>query len=316
MLLSLASCSSSPDFWKEAKSGQKKVLVTFPSLYAITHAVAGEDAYVLSMLSGQGPHGYEGSPTDVLKVNNADILIYNGLTLDDDFVGRMLRTHQNRKLSRLNVGQVLKNEDDDLIQKNKHTHDHGDGKPCLHGPHDPHIWLGPKQATAMARIIAAKLGDLDPDKKEKFAKRAKAFGDTMKEIQAYGEKAFKEIDKENRKILTMHEALEYFADAFDFKIVGSFQPRPGMDADPVAMSQLAALVKEKKVRIIAVEPQYSRAQAEALQASLKRDNIDIRIVTIDPLETAPIATNSVNPDPAFFLNKMRENIDALAKALQ
>ena len=316
MFLSVASCSRPPEYWKEAKPGQIKVLVTFPPLYAITYAIAGEDAYVLSMLSGQGPHGYEGAATDVFKVNDADLLIYNGLTLDDDFVGRMLRTHQNRKLSRLNVGQVLKKEDDDLIQKNKHKHDHGDGKPCLHGPHDPHIWLGPKQATAMARIIAAKLGELDPVKKDKFAQRAKAFGEKMSEIQTYGKKAFDGIDKENRNILTMHEALEYFAEAFDFKIVGSFQLRPGMDADPVAMSQLAAIVKEKNVRVIAVEPQYSSAQAEVLRDSLKRDKIDVKIVTIDPLETAPIATGSVNPDSAFFLNKMRENIDALAKAFQ
>lgn len=316
MPLLFVGCSRPPEFWQEAKPDQLKILVTFPPLYAITHAIAGEDAYVLSMLSGQGPHGYEGAPTDVLKVNDANLLIYNGLTLDDDFVGRMLRTHQNSKLSRLNVGQLLEKKHHDLMLHNEQEHDHGDGKPHVHGHHDPHIWLGPKQATVMAKIIANKLGELDSGKKEKFELRAKAFGEQMAELQAYGEKAFKDIDKKKRNILTMHEALAYFAAAFDIEIVGSFQPRPGMDADPVAMSKLAKLVREKNVRVIAVEPQYSRAQAEALQASLKRDKIDVTIVTIDPLETAPIATGSANPAPAFFITKMRENIDALAKAFQ
>ncbi len=313
---SLPSCSRPPEFWKEAKPGQKRVLVTFPPLYAITHAIAGDDAYVLSMLSGQGPHGYEGDPTDNFKVNGADLLIYNGLTLDDEFVGRMLRTHHNSKLSRLNVGQVLEKKHHDLMLHDNELHDHGDGKPHKHGEHDPHIWLGPKQATVMATIIAAKLGEVDAANKAKYEKRAKEFAEKMTELQAYGEKAFKDIDKKKRAIITTHESLAYFADAFEIEIVGSFQPRPGMDADPVAMSKLSKLVKEKQVRVIAVEPQYSRAQAEALRDSLKRDKIELTIVTIDPLETAPIATGSMNPDPAFFITKMRENIDTLAKAFQ
>src|ERR1035438_4671618 len=87
-LLFLTCCSPPPDFWEEAKPKHKRVLVSFPPLYAITHAVAGDDAYVLSMLTGKGPHDYESAATDLFMLNKADLLIYNGLTLDDNFVKR------------------------------------------------------------------------------------------------------------------------------------------------------------------------------------------------------------------------------------
>ena len=64
-------CTKLPNYWDEAKPGQKRILVSFPPLYAITHAVAGDDAYVLSMLSVNGPHGYDFNTTDLSKVNKA-----------------------------------------------------------------------------------------------------------------------------------------------------------------------------------------------------------------------------------------------------
>src|SRR4051812_36632189 len=91
-------CSHTPNYWSEAKPGQKKILVSFPPLYAIAHAVAGDDAYVLSLLTTQGPHDYDGTPTDVFKINKADLLIYNGLTLDEQFVERMKRGNTNPNL--------------------------------------------------------------------------------------------------------------------------------------------------------------------------------------------------------------------------
>ncbi len=117
-LMALATgCTPAPDPFAEAKPNQKRVLVTFPPLYAITHAVAGDDAYVLSLLTGTGPHDYDGAPTDMFMVNKADLLIYNGLTLDDTFVKRMLQTHRNKSLAVLNVGEALDEESDEREKK-------------------------------------------------------------------------------------------------------------------------------------------------------------------------------------------------------
>jgi zinc transport system substrate-binding protein len=314
----ISSCSKTPDFWKEATAGQKRILVSFPPLYAITAAIAGEDAYVLCMLTTQGPHDYDGGPTDRLMLEKADLFIFNGLSLDDNFAEKMLNNHRGAKPATLNVGEVLDEDHHNLLLHTKHDPDHKhEHHGHKHGDHDPHVWLGPAQAIAMTKIIQAKLAEIDPKNKMAYEERANKFIDELKDIKTFGDEAFK--DKKHTNIITMHEAFAYFGQRKNFpaiKIVASIQTAPGVDPDAAAMARLVKKCREENVGVIAVEPQYSSRQAESLQTSLKRENVNVKIVTLDPMETAPLAgSGKMNPDPAFYLKKMRENIDALAKAL-
>src|SRR5437879_5642592 len=131
LLLPLAfmGCSPPPKMWNEAKTGQKKILVSFAPLYALTHAIAGPDAYVLCMLTTQGPHDYAGSATDLIMVNEADLFIYQGLSLDNEFVSKMLPNHNNKSLQTLSVGGVMEEEHKFVLEnkekKGHEGHDHG-----------------------------------------------------------------------------------------------------------------------------------------------------------------------------------------------
>jgi ABC-type Zn uptake system ZnuABC Zn-binding protein ZnuA len=113
----------------------------------------------------------------------------------------------------------------------------------------------------------------------------------------------------------MHDSLGYFADAFGLKVVGSIQIRPGVEGDPRALAQLVEACEKNHVRVIAVEPQYPKKSAEVLQKHLREKNLTIELVEIDPLETAPVAGSNGNPDPAYYMKRMKQNIDDLAKAL-
>jgi ABC-type Zn uptake system ZnuABC Zn-binding protein ZnuA len=253
---------------------------------------------------------------DLLKVNKADLLIYNGLTLDEVFVDKMIRNRKNKDLARLNVGDVLDKKYPDLIERGpKIKHKHADGTWHEHGAEDPHFWLGPKRMKTVTEIIAAKLGEIDSANSAKYSERAAQFAKKLDDLQAHGDAAFK--DKTNRKFITQHESLKYFAKDFGLTNVDAIQIQPGMDADAKKIADLIDICKKQDVRVIAVEPQYSAAQAETIRDALKKKNVDVTIVTIDPLETAPVSGKhgKYNPDPDYYFTKMRENIDSLAKAL-
>jgi ABC-type Zn uptake system ZnuABC Zn-binding protein ZnuA len=117
-------------------------------------------------------------------------------------------------------------------------------------------------------------------------------------------------------MVTMHESFGYFAEAYGLEIVGSIQRIPGLDPDLATRQRLVELCKKENVSVIAVEPQYSQAQAESLQTTLKKAGVDVAIVVLDPLETCDVERGKTNPDPGFYLKKLRENIDTLAKALK
>jgi ABC-type Zn uptake system ZnuABC Zn-binding protein ZnuA len=279
----------------------------------MAHAVAGENAFVLCLLTTQGPHDYHYNPLDQVKLRGADLFVANGLTLDDEFVNRMLRNNKNSALKALNLGAFLEHDHPTLLLEGQEHEEEGGGK-HRHGPHDPHLWLGPPQAMVMTNLIAAELARIDPANKTGYEARAAKFCDELKKLEEYGKNAFK--DKKNKNIVTQHESLAYFAKAFDLHIVGSIQAFPGTDPDAAGMKNLIALCEKEKVKVFAVEPQYSAKQAEVLQNTLKKKHLEVRIVQIDPLETATIPEGSwMNPDPSFYLQMMRHNIDMLARAL-
>jgi ABC-type Zn uptake system ZnuABC Zn-binding protein ZnuA len=120
--------------------------------------------------------------------------------------------------------------------------------------------------------------------------------------------------KVDRRIVTFHESLTYFANAFDLRIVGVVEKKPGVEPNIDELNELIGKCKSTGVRVIAVEPQYSSGtSAKTILDELRRSETvtDPVLVEIDPLETViPAALK-----PEWYEEKMRANLDALAKAL-
>jgi ABC-type Zn uptake system ZnuABC Zn-binding protein ZnuA len=311
--LGLSGCSRTQDPWKDAKPGQLKVLATFPPLYCLTQAIAGDDAYVLCFLSSEGPHEYKFNPVDGVKVQGANLLIANGLGLDDKFVASI---KGYKAVQTVKVGDEL--PDEMLRESADDDDDEPDAKgkpdaPHHHAGHDPHVWLGPPQAMVIADKIAAKLAEIDGRNREGYFKRAAQLKEELKKLQEYGRERF--ANKKSRKVLTMHDSFGYFAKAFGLDVAGSIQPQPDAPVDSGRLGQLAKRCGEKDIRVITYEPQYPKTQAELLQQHLKSKNLDVRVTEFDPLETATLDSGGVNPALSFYMEKMKANIDNLAKAL-
>jgi zinc transport system substrate-binding protein len=309
-LFSILGCSTAKDPWADVPGGPPRVLTTFPPLYCFAANVAGDKAAVLSLLDQTGPHGFEPRAEDALKLRKANLLLVNGLGLDD-FIGRLVKQSANKSLAVVDLGKKLEDDHHELLlPMAEHKHENGGGhKHHHHGEHDPHVWLGIPQAVEMVKIIKKALQEKAPANAAAYEKNA---ADYVKELEGLQEEGKKQLKaKKNRKLITHHESLAYFADSFGLEIVGSIQIRPGVEADASQRARLVKLCKEKGVRVIAVEPQYSKESAEALQKQLRRDGIELEIVEVDPLETA---RGELGPD--FYVTKMRENISKLAKALK
>lgn len=305
-------CSKAPDVWKDAAPGQLKVMASFPPIYCFVANVAGEQAKVLCLLTGKGPHDYSATHLDSLKVAKADLIVANGLQLDG-FVAKLAAASGNRNRDVIfKIGDAL--PDDKLIHLDEHerVHVHEDGSQCSHGEHDPHLWLGPDHAILMVKEIAKKLGSIDPPNQKVYDDNASAYIKKIEELRTYGLAQLK--DKKSRRIVATHDSLRYFAQTFGLEVVGSIQPQPGIEADAGKLAKLAQACKEKDIHAIIVEPQYSRGAAESLQRHLRLKGLDVRIVEFDPMETAQPSVGG-NPEPGLYLSRMKENIDNLAKAL-
>jgi zinc transport system substrate-binding protein len=302
-------CSPANDVWPQ-KPG-KRVLVSFPPLYCLTQKVAGDDANVLCLMTENSPHHYEVVYTDVLKVRKADLFLCNGLEMDEDFADKLAKT------AGLNKNKVILVADDaipheKLLHIEHEEHDHGkkDKHHHHHGEHDPHVWLSPPLAMDLVDKIASALSKSDPAHKNGYQERAAKYKSDLKKVHEDGLAALK--SKKNRKIVSQHDSLRYFAEAFELEIVGQIRLQSGIENDPKQMANLIKECRDKKVAVIAYEPQYPKTEVESLQNTLKGQGLNVTLAEVDPLETAP---GNPNPDPDHYLKTMKRNIDNLVEAL-
>ncbi|HEV3145644.1 MAG TPA: metal ABC transporter substrate-binding protein [Gemmataceae bacterium] len=308
-LLALVGCTRQADPW-EGKPG-KHVLTSFTPLYCFAQNVAGPDATVECVMTNRGPHHFDSRPSDALLVKHADIFFINGLELDEQIAEKLKEGAGNKDLKIVEVAEAIPEKqlresgEQHGAEEPGHAHDHH------HGKFDPHVWLGVPEAIIMVGKIRDELKELDPPHAAGYDSRAAAYIERLKQLQAEGESMLK--DKKERKIVTFHDSMFYFARTYGLEIADFIEISPGAEASSKKIRQVVESCKKNGVRLITVEPQYpSNTSASAILNELRAQGIDAQFVEIDPLETA-------RPDdlkPTYYEDRMRANLKQLAEKMR
>lgn len=306
-LVPVVGCTDSGGGWPDGPG--PKVVASFPPIYCFAANVAGEDAVVRSAMTSHGPHHFDPTPADARRLGGATLFLVNGLGLDDRAAKKMIAGSGNRGLTLIDLGAKL---DPKELEEGACNHDHdGPGHKHEHGP-DPHVWLGLDLAVKQVEAVRAALAEADPTRAAGYDRRAAEYTARLKALHAEG--VGKLNGKTERKFVTFHESLTYFARSLNLEVADVIQKVPGKEPSAKELEALVAACKENKVRVIAVEPQYSvRGSAGRIVDELRRGGVaDAVLVEIDPLETA--VESELNP--GWYEAKMRANIAALAGALK
>lgn len=312
-LLGLIGCSSPPSPWPQGKS--PKVLASFPPIYSFAKNLVGEEAALLSLLTSNGPHDYHVGPHDSITVRGADLFLVNGLGLDDNFASRLKNSSGNVKLRYVELGAAIPTSQlrklsaaERMVEHEGHTH--------AHSEYDPHVWLGVPEAIVMVERLRDELKKLDAGRAADYERRADVYIEKLKTLREEGKASLAHLKPEDRRLVTMHDSLSYFARSFGITIVDTIQPRAGVDLDAVQMKHLVDLCKKQKISVVTVEPQYPENAARTLCAEVEKQGAKApKIVVLDPLETAdPKELLDLGPD--WYETKMRQNLKNLADALR
>ena len=283
-----------------------KVMASFPPLYCFAQNVAGDDAVVKTAMSNQGPHHFDPKPSDARRITQADLFVINGLGLDETIARKMKGGSGNLDLKIVNLGERFQGHELEEGGACLHDHGHGHAHEHEHGL-DPHVWLGIGHAVKQVEGIRDALKEYDPAHAADYDRRAAEYVAKLRKLEADGKELLK--DKKDRKFVTFHESLTYFAETFDLKIADIIQKVPGQEPTAKELADLVEACKANKVRVIAVEPQYSaQSSASTILDELKRQGVeDPVLVEIDPLETA-----QGGPNAEWYETRMRENLKKLA----
>lgn len=143
-----------------------------------------------------------------------------------------------------------------------------------HGGRDPHIWLAPPLVKIQARTILAALQEIDPGHKDAYASNYREFISRIDDLDADLKKTF--AGRQNLQFMVFHPAWGYFARAYGLQQVPI--EIEGKNPKPALLKELIVHAREKGIRVVFVQPQFSTKSAEIVARE-----IGGRVAFADPL---------------------------------
>jgi len=238
-----------------------RVVASIEVLADLSRQVGGERIEVTSLSRGyQDPHFVDAKPSLVLALNRADALVYVGLDLEIGWLPPLVQQSRNARIQRGQPGNIdastaIKPEDVPNVPSDQ-LRALGD----IHPLGNPHYWIPPKNARAIARLIAERLTALDPGGAATYkAELARFEGQlTAKEKQWEGAAA----PLRGTRVVTYHKSWSYVAHWLGLEEVGYIEPKPGIPPTANHTAQLVDLMKKMGVKLVIVESFYPNTMAK------------------------------------------------------
>lgn len=260
----------------------------------VSQVLAGTGAEVqVIMPSGVDPHAYEASASDGLALREADLVVANGLQLEEALLD-VLASVEADGVSVLEVAEEL----DGLLEPGAEGHDHSHGGESGddhegeshaddedrgdeagedhaddedhdehdHGEFDPHVWLDPINVGEMAGIIADAYAAVDVEAADTVAANAATVVAAMTELDTELQGLVSTLDEGQRRLVTNHESLGYLAAHYDLEVIATVLPGTSTDVDVTASSftELVETIRDAGVPAIFADTSSSDRLAQSL----------------------------------------------------
>ncbi|MFH1153862.1 MAG: metal ABC transporter substrate-binding protein [Pseudomonadota bacterium] len=301
-------------------SGQNvDVLVsTFPINQITRNVVRGRDNVRVSLMipAQMGcPHDYDLTPQDMQKLSRADILIINGLGMEE-FLGAPM-DNANHGLtvidSSVGIRDILHYSEDADHESGDHDAAHEEGHHKEHQDHaggdhhhagvNPHVFASPRMTAVLAMNIAQGLAKADPKGAEIYFANARNYAGRMNRLAD----AFKDLGKRlsNNRIVTQHGVFDYLARDMGLEIVAVVEAHAGQEPSASAMLDIIRTIKLRKAGAVFTEPQYP----DSIGRTIARES-GILAAVLDPVATGP-----ENAPLDYYETIMETNLTTLEKTL-
>lgn len=198
------------------------VVVTYSVLGAVVTELVGDHAAVtVLMANGVDPHDWSPSAKDIERVMNADVVVANGLGLEEG-LAKTLEEAEKAGVA------VFRATDHIQVRELAEESDHAGG--------DPHFWVDPISMRDVVAALTAELAAAGID----VADRSADLQQRLVDLDVEARETLAVVPETGRKLVTGHESMGYFADRYGFQIVGTVIPGLSSQGE-VSAGELAAL---------------------------------------------------------------------------
>jgi zinc/manganese transport system substrate-binding protein len=277
-----------------------RVVATTTDLKALTEAVGGELVEVDALARGnQNAHDLEIRPSLMVKVRRADLLVMNGLELDQ-WAEVVVQGANNPKVIPGAPGRVDASEGILVLEVPHSRVDRSMGD--VHPAGNPHYTVDPGMAPAITANILQGLARVAPQHRAAFERNRQDFLRRLDQAMARWSASLAPF--KGAKVIVDHNMWPYFLTRFGLVQAGSVEERPGIPPTPGHLSKLIAQIREEKIRIILTVPWGDRQLAErvAQEAGAKTVLVASAVGAVRGTDT--------------YLDAIDYNVKALVQGLQ
>lgn len=259
LLLILASALTKDN----AEDGDKvQVVATFYPLAYMAESIGGERVTVSSLVPYNSElHSWQPAPLDIVKADQADVILYNGGPADAWLVDDVLPSigTQGKLVVNTTIGVTF-------IDGEEHDHEEGDEHDHEEGGVDPHTWLSPYQARIQAENVFHALCQADPDGTDYFEQRFNSLNTTLMDLHLqYLQLASSNVSG----VIVSHAAFGYVANDYGFHQHGVIGLSADEEPSATTIANLVDIMEDEGINAVFVDPVYKQDYASILKTELE-----------------------------------------------
>lgn len=277
---------------KEVEKTEKiKVTTTINFFQDLVSVIGGDKVEVLGIMGeGEDPHLYNAKPQDLEKLSNADLIVYGGLHLEGKMVEIFEKLEKEKNV--LNLSNFL---DKSLI------------KDTDEGTHDPHVWFDSRLWAQEAKAVYEKLSEIDEKNKDYYKENYEKYIIEIDKMTEYVQNKINEIPENQRKLITAHDAFQYFAAQYGLEVKAIQGISTDSETGTKNISDLAEYIVENKIKAIFIESSVPKKSIEALQEAVKAKGFNVEI-------GGELSSDSM--EKPSYIESVKANADTISNALK
>lgn len=281
-----------------AHGGEVRVVSTVGMITDLAKTIGGDAVEVRGLIGeGMDPHVYNPTRSDVIALQKADIILYNGLHLEGrmgDLFKRMAKkgkeVHAVAEIAFAHSGMVL---------------------PDSEKGHDPHVWMDLRAWSEVAGEITQILATAVPEKAEGIRSRGEAYQRLQLKLHEWSAEAIGTIPENQRILITAHDAFQYFGKAYGLEVRGIQGISTESEAGLRHVEDLVNLIVERQIPTVFVETSVSDKQVESLieGARARGHNLQIGGTLFSD------AMGAAGTREGTYLGMLKHNVATITRAL-
>jgi len=275
-----------------------KTVATVGMIADIVRVVAGDHAEVEGLIGeGVDPHLYKPTASDVKALQGAEIVFYNGLMLEGKMGDVLVRVASAGKPVHAVTEAIMKQGDYVMTDEADH--------------YDPHVWMDVQGWIKAVEVVRDSLAKFDAKNAAGYETNAEAYLKQLTSLDEYSKKAIGSIPKEQRVLVTAHDAFNYMARAYGLEVRGIQGISTESEAGVKDIENLIDFLVSRKIPAVFVESSVSDKNIKALVEGARARKHEVKIGG----ELFSDAMGKAGEYEGTYLGMIDHNVTTIVRAL-